>query len=126
HWETRPDTLWLGVAVTNHFGVKGTWDDRLKWPAKERELIRAVAADPIGTFEHWRGASDPFSFVAACKEMSAAEKDRNHISRFPVLLDGSSNGIQHLALMTRDEKAGRLVNLTDTDEPFDLYLIFEG
>src|SRR5262249_23445738 len=49
-WETRPDVLWLEVAVTNHFGVKGTWDDRLKWPVKKRELIRKVAADPIGTF----------------------------------------------------------------------------
>jgi DNA-directed RNA polymerase, mitochondrial len=43
------------------------------------------------------------------------------VTRLPVLLDGSCNGIQHLALMTRDKESGRLVNLTDADEIFDLY-----
>src|SRR5262249_9739960 len=117
---------WLEVAVTNHFGVKGAWDNRRAWAAENRELIRAVAADPIGTFDRWRKADDPFSFVAACMELSAADKSRSYETRFPVLLDGSCNGIQHLALMTRDEKAGRLVNLTDADEVFDLYSIVEG
>jgi len=59
-------------------------------------------------------------------ELSAAEKDPGYITRFPVLLDGSCNGIQHLALMTRDEEAGRLVNLTNADEIFDLYSIVES
>ena len=116
---------WLEVAVTNHFGIKGTWDVRRAWAADNRELIRAVAADPIGTFDRWRKASDPFSFVAACMELSAAEKSRSYETRFPVLLDGSCNGIQHLALMTRDREAGRLVNLTDADEIFDLYKTVE-
>src|SRR5262249_28382119 len=107
------------------FGVKGTWDVRRTWAADNRELIRAVAADPIGTFDRWRKASDPFSFVAACMELSAAEKSRSYVTRFPVLLDGSCNGIQHLALMTRDWEAGRLVNLTDADEIFDLYSTIE-
>jgi Autographiviridae RNA polymerase len=102
---------WLGAAAASHFGVKRTWKERAAWAANERELIRAVAADPIGTFDHWRKASDPFSFVAACMELSAAEKSRAYVTRFPVLIDGSCNGIQHLALMTRDEKAGLLVNL---------------
>jgi hypothetical protein len=115
---------WLEVAVTNHFGKKGTWGDRLAWAAKERELIRSVAADPIGTFDRWRKADDPFSFVAACMELAAAEKNRGYTTRFPVLLDGSCNGIQHLALMTRDEEAGRLVNLTD-DTIQDLYSTVE-
>jgi DNA-directed RNA polymerase len=44
-------------------------------------------------------------------ELSAAEKSRAYVTRFPVLIDGSCNGIQHLALMTRDEGAGLLVNL---------------
>src|SRR5262249_52986086 len=93
------------------FGVPGTWDVRRAWAADNRELIRAVAADPIGTFDRWRKADDPFSFVAACMELSAAEKSRAYVTRFPVLIDGSCNGIQHLALITRDEGAGLLVNL---------------
>ena len=102
---------WLEAAAAAHFGIKGTWKERSAWAANERELIRAVAADPIGTFDHWRKASDPFSFIAACMELSAAEKRRTYATRFPVLIDGSCNGVQHLALMTRDEGAGLLVNL---------------
>jgi hypothetical protein len=103
---------WLEAAAAAHFGeAKGTWNNRIAWAAENRELIRAVAADPIGTFDRWRKATDPFSFVAACMELSAAEKNRAYATRFPVLIDGSCNGIQHLALMTRDEGAGLLVNL---------------
>src|SRR5262249_8532370 len=102
---------WLEAAAAGHFGNRRTWEERSAWAANERELIRLVAADPIGTFDRWRKADDPFSFVAACMELSAAEKSRNYVTRFPVLIDGSCNGIQHLALMTRDEGAGLLVNL---------------
>src|SRR5262249_39674093 len=102
----------LALAAANRFGEKGTRDKRLAWVAKNRELIRSVAADPIGTFEDWRKADDPFSFVAACMELSVVEESPGRTTRLPVLIDGSCNGIQHLALMTRDERAGLLVNLT--------------
>jgi DNA-directed RNA polymerase, mitochondrial len=117
---------WLEAAAAGHFGNRRTWGERSGWAIENRELIRAVAADPIGTFDRWRKADDPFSFVAVCMELCAAEKDRSYITRFPVLIDGSCNGIQHLALMTRDKEAGRLVNLTDADEIFDLYKTVEG
>jgi len=113
---------WLEVAVANHKGIKGTWGERLAWAAKERELIRAVAENPAATFDLWGGADDPFSFVAACMELVAAERDRGYNTRFPVLLDGSNNGVQHLALITRDEGAGPLVNLIDMERPADIYL----
>ena len=115
---------WLEAAAAGHFGNRRTWEERSDWAIENRELIRAVASDPIGTFDRWREADDPFSFVAVCMELCAAEKDRNYITRFPVLVDGSCNGIQHLALMTRDEEAGRLVNLTD-DTIQDLYSTVE-
>jgi DNA-directed RNA polymerase len=116
---------WLEAAAAGHFGNRRTWEERSDWAIENRELIRAVAADPIGTFDRWREADDPFSLVAVCMELCAAEKGRNYITRFPVLIDGSCNGIQHLALTTRDKEAGRLVNLTDADEIFDLYRTVE-
>ena len=57
-----------------------------------RELIERVAEDPIGSVDLWRGAKDPFSFVAACMELSAAWCDPNFITRFPVLLDVFNGG----------------------------------
>ena len=112
---------WVEIAAANAYGQKGTWRARSDWVFENRELIRRVAEDPIGTVNLWKGAKDPFSLVAACIELDAAQKDPNFITRLPVLLDGSCNGIQHLALMTRDEESGRLVNLTDSEEIYDLY-----
>jgi DNA-directed RNA polymerase, mitochondrial len=118
------DTGWLEIAAANHHGERGTWRDRQQWALKERELIMLVAKDPIGTFDLWRKVSDPFSFVAAAIELhNATVHGRGYKTRFPVLLDGSCNGIQHLALMTRDEKAALLVNLTNGDKIYDLYSV---
>jgi DNA-directed RNA polymerase len=41
----------------------------------------------------------------------------------PISFDGTSNGIQHLALLSRNVEAGHLVNLCDTDVPRDVYLV---
>jgi DNA-directed RNA polymerase len=112
---------WLEIAVANAAGQKGTWPKRHDWVHEHRDLTRRVARNPFGTVEHWKDFKDPFQFVAACKELVAAQNNPDFITHLPVFLDGTSNGIQHLALMTRDEEAGRLVNLTDTDERYDLY-----
>src|SRR5262249_13008935 len=116
-----PHVGWLEIAVANAFGEKEEWKTRRQWVEKKRALILRVAEDPIGSVHLWREAKDPFSFVAACMELSAAWRDPNLITRFPVLLDGTCNGIQHLALMTKDEEAGWLVNVAGGDELYDLY-----
>jgi DNA-directed RNA polymerase len=54
-------------------------------------------------------------------ELHNATVHGRYKTRFPVLLVGSCNGIQHLALMTRDEKAGLLVNLTNSNQIYALY-----
>jgi DNA-directed RNA polymerase len=84
-------------------------------------LIRRTAKDPFETVERWKEFSDPFQFVSACRELIAAQNDPNFVSHLPVFLDGTSNGIQHLACMTRDEHSGKLVNLMDLDERYDIY-----
>jgi DNA-directed RNA polymerase len=57
-------------------------------------------------------------------EFSRARKDpQGFITHLPIGFDGTCNGIQHLALLSRDEEAGRLVNLTDTDTPQDIYRV---
>jgi len=112
---------WLEIAIANAKGVKGTWRERYDWVADKRDLIRRVAKDPFETVEHWKNFSEPFQFVAACRELIAAESDPNFVTHLPVFLDGTSNGIQHLACMTRDEHSGKLVNLTNAEERYDIY-----
>src|SRR5262249_11852280 len=119
-WNGLPigdDARWLEIAVANAAGgKKGTWRDRHDWVFEHRGLIRAVAKDPFETVEHWKDFSDPFAFVAACQELIAAQNNSNFVTHLPVFLDGTSNGIQHLACMTCDEDSGKLVNLMDLDE----------
>jgi len=82
-----------------------------------------VAADPQGSFDDWRDADKQFAFVAACIELSRARKDpTGFVTHLPIGFDGTCNGIQHLALLSRDDEAARLVNLIDNDAPQDIYL----
>ena len=121
--------FWLEVHTANCFGGedqldKKPWGDRVRWAKERFDLIERVAADPKGSFEHWRHADKQFAFVAACMELSRARKDpTGFITHLPISFDGTCNGIQHLALLSRDEEAGRLVNLTDCDTPQDVYQV---
>ncbi len=103
---------------------KKPWADRLRWAKENTDLIERVAADPQNSFDLWRGADKPFAFVAACQELVRARKDlTGFITHLPIGFDGTCNGIQHLAMLARDEEAGRLVNLIDSDTPQDIYLV---
>ena len=88
-----------------------------------RKLIKRIAADPIGRFDDWRRVDKPFAFLAACFELVEAWKDpRRFVTTLPIQFDATASGIQHLALLSRDEEAARLVNLTgDTEQVRDVY-----
>jgi Autographiviridae RNA polymerase len=123
-WNGQPignSADWLEIAVANAAGQAGAWRQRTDWAFEKRDLIRRVASDPFETVQHWKDFSDPFQFVAACRELVAAQSDPNFVTHLPVFLDGTSNGIQHLACMIRDEESGKLVNLTNTEDRYDIY-----
>jgi DNA-directed RNA polymerase len=103
---------WLEVEVANAYGVKGTWADRRNWVAKKKELVKAVAADPARIWRRRIGAAEPFRFAAACLEYVAADtQGSTYLTHLPCWLDASSNGLQHIAIMTRDVKLAERVNL---------------
>jgi DNA-directed RNA polymerase len=106
---------------------KKPWANRLRWAKENTDLIERVAADPQNSFDLWRGADKPFAFVAACQELVRARKDPlGFETHLPIGFDGTCNGIQHLALLARDEKAGELVNLIDSPIPQDIYAVVTG
>jgi hypothetical protein len=118
--------FWLEVHTANCEGStdKEPWDDRRRWTKKNKDRIDRVASDPQNNYDDWRDADKPFAFVAACRELSRARKDpAGFITHLPIPFDGACNGIQHLAMLSRDEKAAELVNLMDTDRPRDIYLM---
>jgi DNA-directed RNA polymerase len=117
---------WLAIHVANcgNFDVvsKRPWNERITWAENNRFMITRTARDPIATVEWWRDADAPFSFVAGCIELAAAWKaGPSYITHLPVCFDASCSGVQHLAMMMRDEDAGRYVNLIPSDEPQDIY-----
>ena len=88
--------------------------DRLKWVDDHRDDIKKIARNPFGTKELWIKADKPFAYIAACRELVAAIEDpQNFETHLPIPLDGSCNGIQHLALFCRDEETAKRVNLAN-------------
>jgi Autographiviridae RNA polymerase len=116
---------WLIIHVANCGDFervsKRPWDERIAWVKDHGEQIRSAARDPMTT-TWWREADAPFSFLAGCIELAAAWRDgASYETHLPVCFDGSCSGVQHLAMMMRDEDAGRLVNLIPSNEPQDVY-----
>lgn len=113
---------WLMIHAANTFGNdKWTFDERVAWTEENKEVIMNIATDPL-TNRAWVDADKPWQFLAACMEMRRWwTEGEGMVSTLPIHIDGTCNGIQHLAAMVRDEKAGALVNLVPSDTPQDIY-----
>jgi DNA-directed RNA polymerase len=121
---------WLRLHGTNLFG-KGV--DKMSLSARESWSL--FFADGEGDFnvhnvaDHplengfWKEADKRWQFLAWCFEYSGAlrhpEGPEYFVSTLPVAIDGSSNGLQHLSAVMRDEVGGRLVNIKLADESVD-------
>ena len=111
--------FWLGVHGANLFGNdKVSLEDRYQWARQQRRQVAALARDPLANL-WWTEADKPWSFLAWCFEW--AEADRDYVSRLPIALDGSCNGIQHFSAVLRDPVGGAAVNLVPQDKPNDIY-----
>lgn len=118
---------WLAIHGANCFGVdKVSLEERIDWIEKHSADIDRVASDPM---QHlwWTEADAPWCFLAFCYEwagyMAAARAGfaGTFMSRLPVMVDGSCNGIQHFSAMLRDAVGGRATNLVPTSKPSDIY-----
>jgi DNA-directed RNA polymerase len=116
---------WLKVHVAN-CGAFGKIDkrpisERVEWTNRNLKAIKRIAMDPM---KHgaWRKADNPFLFLAGCLELAAAiDCGSTFRTCLPVSFDGACSGLQHLSLITRDEDTAKLVNLTATEKPQDVY-----
>ena len=114
--------FWLAVHGANMYGEdKIALADREQWVLDNEHWILECANDPL-TNRRWENASNAFQFLAFCDEWRKfKEHGEGFISHIPVSVDGSCNGLQVYSLMLKDAKAGKLVNLTPTDKPQDIY-----
>ena len=116
---------WLMIHCANEFGLdKETLKDRHSWVEKNLPMLREISSNPL-TNKDWRKAEKPFTFLAAAKEIILAidsGSPENFVSRIPVALDGTCNGMQILSMLGKDEVGAKATNCTDCEERFDLYL----
>lgn len=119
---------WLYFHAANSWGEdKLKLKDRIQWSKDHLSMIWSCADDPY-TNQEWLDADKSFSFLACCVEIKAALEwaQDNPVSTFPsclpVYIDGSNNGVQHLAAMSQDEEVAPLVNLVPQTKPGDVYM----
>ena len=83
--------------------------------------IVEAAEDPLAN-RWWEQADKPLMFLSFCFEWAGYQQDGlEHVSRLPVHVDGSCNGVQHMAAMVRDTETAKEVNVTANSRPHDLY-----
>lgn len=113
---------WLLVHAANSWGEsKISFDARVKWAEDHLDQIVAVARDPIGV-DWWLAADKPWQFLAACFEVQEAEDHGDgYISKLPIPMDGSCNGLQNLSAMLLDPVGGAATNLLPSETPSDVY-----
>ena len=121
---------WLKVHVADCGDFEGAdfikvskrpFAERVHWVEENLEKIKSTIDEPLREL-WWTKADKPFQFLAACFELSSAlAQGPAFVSRLPISFDGSCSGLQHLSAMTRDEKTAKLVNLTPSAIPQDIY-----
>ena len=110
--------------------------DRVMWSLDNEEILLSYAESPKVN-QGWMKADAPWCFLAGCIELKKLreweEKNAHkgltlfdYESSMEGYVDGSCNGMQHLAALTRDEVTAEHVNLYRTALPGDLYRYVGG
>ena len=96
---------------------KMTFDDRETWTFENLEFIMESRKSLNNK------AEKPVSFLAACLEWFKCGGDPEYVSHLPIPIDGSCNGYQHSAAISKDEITGSLVSLVPQEIQEDLYVV---
>ena len=115
---------WLKVHAASCYGFdKQPFDIRVQWAGDMMWEILKSAQDPFG-HTWWHQAEKPWQMLAVAMELYEAAKKSDptsYYSRIPVQMDGSCNGLQNYAALSRDEEGASRVNMTDNELPADIY-----
>lgn len=123
--KTEAGERWFYIHGANCWGAdKVTFDERAQWVEENKQLIINCASDPFG-YPEWAGADSPFQFLAWCFDAAAyfasKESGEPHYSTTPIAMDGSNNGLQLYALLSRDPICAEATNVLPGDKPNDIY-----
>lgn len=102
---------------------KATADERVAWVHQHSDAIVRSGND-FEAEKFWEQAEKPLQFLAFCFEWAWYKKvGDTFVSRLPVAQDGTCNGLQHYAALTRDSGMAQHVNLMPGDRPADIYQV---
>lgn len=121
---STPEAIrWFHVQGANKWGFdKATLAERAAWVVERQDLILSFAADPVNN-SGWKDADSPLQFLAWAFEYAEWVKDTTgeFVSRLPISMDGSCNGLQNLSALLRDEIGGAATNLIPSAQMQDIY-----
>ena len=116
---------WLFIHAANCYGYSRiSYADRISFIEKNLHQIMEAGNDPWNNIEFLEKASDPFRFLASCREIkNFYEHGWGYESRIPVQLDATSQGIQIWSTLANDKDLMIASNVlpTDNDTPRDIY-----
>ncbi len=118
-----PDAVrWLKIHLANCYGIdKAPFDVRLRWVEENEAAIIECATDPIENL-WWTTADSPWQFLAAILDYWGYKQDGyKFVSRIPIGMDGSNNGLQLYSLLVRDKALAVATNVLPTEKPNDIY-----
>lgn len=113
---------WLHIHGANCYGLdKKTMAERVAWVKENRRDIIDVARDPLDN-KMWVHADEPWQFLAWCFDVAGYwANPGTYLSKIPVGMDGSTNGLQLYALALRDKGLADKTNCTPSDTRKDIY-----
>lgn len=123
---TEEGASWLAIHLANLGDFdkvsKKSFQERERWTNDNSDWLCKVGTDFKGTVDLWSKADKPFQFLAACNAWAQwKEFGTFYHCAIPTALDGSNSGCQHYSAASLDESDGRLVNLTPSESPQDIY-----
>jgi DNA-directed RNA polymerase len=116
-------TLWGGDTGDGRKTDKIPLEERFEWALANEEKFIEYATTPK-IHKGWMRADKPWQFIASCLEFKRfldCGADYKMTTGLLCWIDGSNNGSQHLAALSRDEQAAPYVNLVPLEAPGDLY-----
>lgn len=112
---------WYLIQGANLMGYdKVSFDERVAFTRQNHDNIMKCALSPFDN-QWWTEADKPWLFLSWCLEYSKLVTGQQDYTQLPVNRDGKCNGLQHLAMATKDEQVGALVSLVPSDKPSDIY-----
>lgn len=115
---------WLSINLANNIGFDDcSFDDRVKYIEDHYTQIKECVDNPRGNL-WWTTWDEPWRGLATAKEVVAAMESGDtpsFFSHIPVCMDGTCNGYQHYAALSRDPTIAKYTNLMSSDKPDSIY-----